>query len=174
MSKPNALDVVKRCSMVAAVVELGRPTVCVASDPLSHLQIASVLKIGGDSGRPEAVAGESASKVCVPDSALNHLVGVRAVDRLVRELPGSPDGASEEQTVRLTFYSSRFDVGVEVLLKCVVARNLPLLPSFLIEPDHRSSPDGHDVSHSKRDDGLDAGEGERHDSDDCSVSKANN
>lgn len=95
MSKPDALDVVKRCSMVAAVVELGRPTVCVASDPLSHLQIAAVLKIGGDSRCPEAVAGESASKVCVPDSALNHLVGVRSVYWLVREFARSTDGASE-------------------------------------------------------------------------------
>lgn len=98
--------------MVATVIELGCPAVSMACNPLSHLQIAAVLKIGGDSRRPEAVAGESASKVCVPDSALNHLVGVRPVKWLVREFARSTDGAPEEQTVRLTLDSSRLDVGV--------------------------------------------------------------
>jgi len=93
--------------MIAPVVEFGGPTVRVASNPLSHLQVSPVLQVVGDSRRPEAVARESASKICVSNSALNHLVGVRSVDGLVRKLLGSSDCAPEEQAVWLPLDSGR-------------------------------------------------------------------
>ncbi len=69
--------------MIAPVVEFGGPTVRVASNPLSHLQVSPVLQVVGDSCRSEAVAREAPRKLCVSNSTLNHLIGVGPVDGLV-------------------------------------------------------------------------------------------
>lgn len=89
-SEANPLDVVKGGAVVPSVVELCRSTVRMAGNPLGHFEVASILKVSGDSRCSEAVARESAPKIRISDPALNHLVGIGRLMGLSESFPVRP------------------------------------------------------------------------------------
>lgn len=65
------------CDLIAApVIEAGGPSGFMACHLLGDLQLATVLQVGGDSGRAEAVGADSGPQACTSRPLLDHHVNI--------------------------------------------------------------------------------------------------
>ena len=101
----------------------------------SFFERTAVLEVSGNAGCAEGVIANLGGNPGGVRAAADHQVGVHGVKRGFRELAGSaPDGA-EEGAFGIKAEAAPVDVGVQVGLKIVVARQLMALAALLVQLD---------------------------------------
>ena len=123
-SETDALDLFERDVVGRPVVKLGRARRLVGRDVGGRLKGAPIFQINGDAGGAEAVVGNAALEFGCFGAALDDTEGVDAAHALGRELVGAAARGAEEGSFGVLLQADRRDVGVEVLLGLVMARDL--------------------------------------------------
>lgn len=118
----DPLDLVWRDLVVGSIVEIGRSQRLVRRDLLRVFERSAILEVGGDAGGAERVATDFGFDPGGSSSSADHSPGIRLVQGIGRESPTRCDrDRAEEGSLLLIPKLRRFAVGVEVLLKGVVA-----------------------------------------------------
>jgi hypothetical protein len=133
-SETDALDLFERDVVGRPVVKLGRARRLVGRDVGGRLKGAPIFQINGDAGGAEAVVGNAALESGCFGAALDDTEGVDAAHALGRELVGAAARGAEEGSFGVLLQAGRRDVGVEVLLGLVMARDFMEFPALLVEP----------------------------------------
>ena len=93
----DALDLVERDLIVAAIVELGRARALMRRHLLGVLEETAVEQIDGDAGRPKAVAAEPSEEAGRAGAADDHAPGVLAGHPIAGELLAAAAAEGAEQ-----------------------------------------------------------------------------
>jgi hypothetical protein len=130
----NAFHFIQADLFLAPVVKLCRPRRLVVGDLLGRFQLAAVLHVGGDAGRPEGVIANLRFDLRSLRPALDHPVSVLLPHRSFGELPASAARDRPKQgTVRLAADLGGGDVFIEELLQTVMAGDGVFFAAFLME-----------------------------------------
>src|SRR6266446_1536838 len=96
LSNRDPLDLIERDCIAHAVVELGGARACVSGHGLCLFERAASIAVSSDAGRAEHVAAELHLEAGLGRAPANHLIGIDAMHRPVRQHAGSASRRAEE------------------------------------------------------------------------------
>src|SRR5712664_1907864 len=104
---PDPLDPIECDRVTGAVVELGRVRAFVCGHALRIFERAASVHVGRDPGSPERMAVDAYLEAHVGRAALNHAVGVDAVNSMVGEPASAANCRAEEGALAAVTQTSR-------------------------------------------------------------------
>ena len=133
-SNPDPLDLVQRHVLSPPVIELRGARARMVRHRRGALQRPAGFEVRGDAGRPERVIAGLGGDPGRSGSTDDHPVRLALHQGIARQPPRSSLYRTEQRPLRLVREPAAVDVGVQVLLKIVVARHLVPLAALLVEP----------------------------------------
>ena len=170
----DALDLVERDLVGAAVVEAGGAGAFVVGHLLGDFEFAAIAEVFGDAGDAEVVAADLGFDAGAGGAAADHAVDVGLGHGPACEASGGAQGGGEEPGLGIWGQGRGKGRGVvlEVGLELVVAGHLVVLAALLAEPDPGPVPLNEHVPSVHLHDSPDAGEGVDHEGDQGAVAEA--
>jgi len=133
-SDHDPLDLIQADLIPAAIVELRRARRGVVRHRRGLFQRAAVLKIGGDSGRPEAVIAELGFDPRAGRAPADHRIGVRLLQHRAGELAGAAADRAEQRPLGIPAQLGAVEIGDELFLEIVMARHRVPLAALFAQP----------------------------------------
>lgn len=142
--------------------------------PLGNLQLAAVLKIGCDAGRPEGVAADLGLDSGCESSSPNHSSDIGLDQGIGRQLARSPARRAKERAFPVFGDAGGSDVFLKVAVQVVMRGHFVFFSALLVKP-HPAAPSLHkEVLYLHRSRRAYPGEGVDHEANQCSISQAGN
>ena len=134
-SNRDPLDLIERDLVPGAIVELGGARAFVRRHCLRIFQRAALIEIGGDASCPEHMTAELDLETRFGRAPPDHLIGVDAVHRVLRQPAGLAGGRAEEGGLAGIADAGRVEIFVDELFELVMRRHFVALAAFLMQPD---------------------------------------
>src|SRR5258705_13088354 len=131
-SNRDSLYLVERNLVLSAVIKLGCPRRFMVGDLLRHFQLAAVLQIGRDAGRPEGMIANPRFDAGRFRAPADDAMGVLLEEGIGCKLPGLAAGSAEEIAVDVIGDAGRFDVIVQTLIEAMMTGNVVLLAALFL------------------------------------------
>jgi hypothetical protein len=128
----DSLDLVERNLVLSAVVKLGCPRRFVVSDLLRHFQLAAVLQIRRNAGRPKGMIANPRLDAGGFRPPADDAVSVLLEEGIGGKLAGLAAGAAEEIAVDVIGDAGRLDIIVQTLVETMMTGNVVLLAAFFV------------------------------------------
>ena len=109
-------------------------------DLLRHFQLAAVLQIGRDAGRPEGMIANPRFDAGRFRAPADDAVGVLLEKGIGCKLAGLAAGSAEEIAVDVIGDAGRFDVIVQTLIEAMMTGNVVLLAAFFVQAHPTTTP----------------------------------
>jgi hypothetical protein len=103
------------------------------SDLLGNFQLATVLKIRGNSRRPKGVIPELRLDSCAFGPPANHPVSVRLAEGEGGQPTSLARHRAEKQTLRVAVQARNLYICLYIFVEVVVGRNLMPFPALFVE-----------------------------------------
>src|SRR5271166_6760321 len=132
-SNRNALDLIERDLISGAVIQLRGARALVCGHKLRVFQRAAVVEISGDAGRTKTVATDAGLQASRSSAALNHVPGIDAVHRSLRQQPRATERRAEEGRLAGVANPGGLGVFVEIGFEVVMRRHLVALAAFFVQ-----------------------------------------
>lgn len=129
----NPLDLIEADPVVSASIRTGGAGGFVVRHLLGYFELAAVAQIFRDPGGAEAVAADFCADAGLDGPAADHAVNVRLRHGFFRELVCSPAHGAEEVAFRDLFDLRALDIGLQVVVKVMVAGHLVALAALFME-----------------------------------------
>src|SRR5713101_1759762 len=129
----DSFHFVEREFLSGAIVKLRRPGRFVISEGLGMFEHATVLQVGGDTGRAEGMATGRVGQGGGVRPPLDHVQHVESGHRLLAEPVALADAAKQRPLLVATDHGCR-EPGVQIFREGWMAGNFVSLAAFLVQP----------------------------------------